>query len=101
MDDEGILSESQLHHEFWKFAERMLPVFQSDAWDGWKPVNAREIVETLEHLWEDLKKSPESEYISTGGLVVYREMDPFMKGIYGFKMEITANHFEYPFHATN
>jgi hypothetical protein len=97
-DDQNITSDEQLSHEFWKFAERMLPVFQSDAWEGWKPKTVRQIVVTLKSLFNDLQKNPDSESIGTAGLIVWRELEDGKPiNIYGFGMEIHGNFFEYPF----
>lgn len=96
MDDEDITTEEHLIHEFWKFAETMLDFLQSDAWEGWKPKKASDVVDTLKGLFNDIKADKDSTYRGTGGFYVERE-SPDEPDLFHFGFEVTGRYFEYPF----
>lgn len=88
-------SEAELTHLFWQFAEDVLPVFDVLEWTWTEKVTARRIVETLRMLWEEIKKSPKTDMMGTGGLYIEREGED--RHVYCFGLNIHATYFQHPF----
>lgn len=65
-----------MNKEFEKFAKKIMPVYKLLRWTWYDGIpTEKRIVEILNNLFSELKESPKSIEISTGGLFIRRDKE--------------------------